>query len=180
MNSSNSGLIAAISAAIMLVMGAFPASPGYAKAFTNADLKGVYSCVGGSNSEWIPGSGGGPSTKLEFADVIQLEFDGSGHFEGPESDLVQCALQDCGQFTCDGTAAGTYSTNPDGSGNAAVTVTYTDQVNCGTFNGTLNMNLGDFGNRINFIQRTGATTVGGTTTMVDSAALTLYCTKALK
>jgi hypothetical protein len=164
---------------IALAMGAVGTVPAYAKAFTNSDVKGVYSCVGGFNSEWVPGSGGGPSAKLEFADVAQIAFDGKDHFKGPETDLIQCASQDCGQFTCDGTVTGTYSTNPDGSGTASVTVTYTDQVNCGTFTGTLNMNLGNFGNSINFIQRTGATTIAGTKTPVDSAAFTLYCTKAL-
>ena len=178
MNSSKWSVMGAAAAIVSVAMCGIGVTPGHAKDFSNKSVKGVYSCVGGFNSEWVPGSGGSPSTKLEFADVAQIALDGNGNFQGSESDILQCAFQDCGQFTCDGSTAGTYSTNPDGSGTAQVTITYQDQVNCGTFTGTLNMNIGSFGKTINFIQRTGASTIGGITTPVDSAVLTLYCTKA--
>lgn len=50
-----------------LAVGTVAVAPAHAKGFSNADVKGTYSFVGGSNSEWVPGT---PPLKLDLATVL--------------------------------------------------------------------------------------------------------------
>ena len=91
-----------------VVASVFVASPFPARAFSDADLTGGFGCIGKTHS-----------TLGDFAELMQLNFNGAGHVTG--SVHVLALGQDC--LASVGPSSG-YSTNKSGTGSLTLNLAF--------------------------------------------------------